>query len=219
MTQVYFVLGTPGTSVVFLSQLLGLFVNAKGPYGSTVNQMEWLQEPEGIITPEFFYDNITVTGHFPRVFSVSSKPNFEKLKSRFPNAKFVVITHTINEIEHISNYFYETYYNGTLDETVLEIFRSILSSHSHLFSNLEATPDTLTLKEKETFKKIIQYQKLLDGYTNITELETDSLIYIPYSSIRFHKNNVLEKFSNFVGVETPETAINYYEEILKNLNQ
>jgi hypothetical protein len=218
MTQVYFVLGTPGTSVVFLSQLLGLFVNAKSAYGSTVNQMEWLNEPEGPITTDFFYDNITVTGHFPRIFSVAAKPDFEKLRTRFPKAKFVVITHTLSEIPYMSNYFYDTYYKNFSETGSEDFYRDILRTHSHLFSNIDANPEDLTITEEETFKKILQYQKLLDGYTNITEPETESLIHVPYSDIRFQKQKVLEKFSNFIKVDIPETAINYYNQILENFS-
>jgi hypothetical protein len=216
MTQIYFVLGTPGTSVIFLSQLLGLFVNAKGPYGGTVNQLEWINEPEGYVTPEFFYDNITYTGYFPRIFSVSAKPDFEKLRSRFPNAKFVVITHTLNDIRLITNYLVETYYKNLSDPHAEINFRNILQTHSHLFSNINCNFDDFSENEKEIFKRIIQYQKLLDGYLNITETESDSLIIIPYNDIRFKAQQVLEKLSSFVGVGIPEPAVTYYNEIYEN---
>jgi hypothetical protein len=210
MTKTYFVLGTPGTSGIFLANLLSKYLDVNSSYPSLVNQVEYAQTPPEIITPEFFYDNLVVSNNLTNIFYVGMKPNFEKLRNRFPDSKFIVITHTLNEMQFISNYLFENYFKEHYDAGAEIPFKQILQDHRFLFSNIDATPYELSKYEEEAFKKVLQYHKLLDGYSNITEPETNSLLKIAFSDMMYFKNRVLDKLSSFTGIPTPESAVEFY---------
>jgi hypothetical protein len=211
MTNKYFVLGTPGTSTTFLAHLLRNFVDADSSYPALVNQFKFSQEPPTIMTPEFYYDNLIIDNNLTNIFALPMRPDIETLRVRFPDCKIVVITHSIDEISYIANYYYKTFYSEMYDFGAEDPFKAILNAHSHLFSDLSATPSNLSQKEEEIFKKILQYNKLLDGYFNIGEPDSDLLIKISFSDILYQHNKVLEKISSFLGIDTPSAAAEFYK--------
>jgi hypothetical protein len=217
MKKLYFVLGTPGTSATFIAHLIRHYTDVGSSYPALVNQYTFSEEPREVMTPEFYYNNLVINKSLDNIISLSMKPDIDGLLDKFPHSKIVMITHSIDEIEYIANYFFKTYYLETYDSGASEPFREILRNHSNLFSNVEAAPSELTVKETKTFKKILQYHKLLDGYFNITHIETDNLIKISFSDILYQRNKVLDKISNFTGVTTPETASNFYKDMLEQI--
>jgi hypothetical protein len=216
MTKQYFVLGTPGTATTFLAHLVRCYVDEGSSYPALVNQFEFSTPPGDIITPDFYYENLEINNNLVNIFSLATRPNIEKLRIRFPSSKIIIITHTLDEIAYIANYYYKAFFCDVYDAGADIHFKEILTTHSHLFSNVDASPFELSAKEEETFKKILQYQKLIDGFHNINELDSENLIKISFSDIIF-RPVVLEKLSNFLGKESPTSAVSFYQETVPQL--
>ncbi len=167
--SVYFICNTPGTSGNFVGRMIkSIFPN---------NQIEITQQlvtadPPQSLTADYFYNNLTLPdGNL--VVNVHFRPNYQRLREISPGCKIIVIKHTTHEIQAISRGLYKTYYQENYDLGAGPFYHSILNSHSHLFSNVNARPEDLSPMEKETFTRILAYHKLLDGFYNI-EVPNDS---------------------------------------------
>lgn len=203
--EIYFVCASPGTSGNYVSRLL----NDLTSFAITdFTEITFAQSTEEPITRDFFFDNFIVPGDSNTILTIPFRPDYEKLSSRYPNCKIVVVTHSLHECTNIARAYYKSYYQDAYEAGAEPFFRKMIAVHSHLFSDVNCTPGTLTAKEIETCVKILAYQKLLDGFHNLTVPVSESVLEIEFKKLFFDQEHVEQQIEQFVGVQFTEQLKN-----------
>jgi hypothetical protein len=208
MSQVYCVCATPGSSGNFLVKLIRNLIGASA--GMTPNTFS-LPKPD-IMTRDFWFDNIEI-GDNP-VVSSPYRPDYQKLQERFPGCKIIVTTHIVSETIALARNLWEGFYKNSYEFGAEPFFRTILETHSHLFSSTTLTPDQLTKSEISTFVEILRYQKILDGFHNLTVPTEPNILEIKHRSFYFQPELVREQLETFTGYTFTEPAITFHNELV-----
>lgn len=197
----YFVCATPGSSGNFVSRLISGLTGA-----SIVDFVEltYGQPVPDVITREFFFNNVQITTDSDVIVSVPFRPDFEKLDSRFPGCKIIVVTHALQECTNIARAYFKSYYGDTYHMGAEPFFRKMINDHSHLFTDVSCTPDTLTQKEYEICVKILAYQKLLDGFHSLSIPNNSNIIEITFQNLFFNLDFIQQQLEQFTGLPFSE---------------
>lgn len=180
---------------------------------ASINQYTFsLPEPE-ILTSDFFYENIQIPETGQLIINSPFRPDFEKINSRFPDAKIVVVTHKLHELSKISRIFFKSYYEEGYETMSSSQFRKILLDHPSLFSNTQATPSQLSTTEREVFIKIVAYHKLLDGFY-LAEIPSDPNVFeIQYGEMFYDKETTKSKLELITGKTFTQDFSKVYDDI------
>jgi hypothetical protein len=209
-SPIYFICATPGSSGNFLVRIFRNLIEAT----SELTQPTFLQEPTGPITRDFWFDN--VDPGLNQVIHVPYRPDYTKLKSRFPGCKIVVVTHLISECNNLSLNLWESFYKAAYEFGAEAFFKQTLEAHSHLFSSTTLTPDQLTKKELNTFIKIIAYQKLLDGFHNLTVPTDPDIIEITHRDLYYNRAQVKSQIESFTGFTLRQAESDMYDQMAES---
>lgn len=220
MKQVYFVCATPGASGNFLVTLIRRLLLVT----DTKLQPTFLSTPPDPITRDFWFDNVDIGDD--TVVHVPIRPDYEKLKTRFPGCKIIVLTHTLSECNTIAMNLWEGYYKNAYEFGAEPFFKKILETHSHLFSSTTLTPDQLTRIEVNTFIRILSYYKLLDGFFCLTVPNDSDTIELVHRDLYLDPASFRNKLESFTGRVFDEnlidshnqTTANYIENFFKTAN-
>lgn len=210
MSQIYFVCATPGASGNFLITLLRKLLVV------TDNNLQptFLSTPPIPITRDFWFDNVDIGD--ATVVHVPFRPDYEKLKIRFPNCKIVVLTHTLPECQTIAMNLWEGYYKNTYEFGAEPFFKKILESHSHLFSSITLTPDQLTQIEVNTFIRILSYQKLLDGFFCLNIPNDSDIIELVHRDLYLDPASFRNQIESFTGRVFDAMTIDFHNLVASN---
>jgi hypothetical protein len=220
MSQVYFVCATPGASGNFLITLIrSLFLVT-----DTRLQPTFLSTTPDPITRDFWFDNVDIGD--ATVVHVPFRPDYEKLKTRFPGCKIIVLTHTLPECNTIAMNLWEGFYKAAYEFGAEPFFRHVLETHSHLFSSTTLTPDQLTPIEANTFIKILSYQKLLDGFFCLDIPDDSDIIELTHRDLYINPAHFRTQLESFTGRVFDEhlidahnqTTANYIENFFRTAN-
>lgn len=169
------------------------------------------------------YNYVTILED-PALIVVHMPPDFEKVYSRFPNAKIIVISYTIDDIpEIISNNLLKNGIEYFVDNT----------------SDIPINPDVIFLKKryKEKFKQdfagqeipidvkkefFLEYSNILGPkikstfYTNpiVPDKYKDRVLILPFHEMMHDKNKVLDKISKITGRTIKDTMVSFYDDYL-----
>lgn len=191
---IYFVCASPGSSGNFVSRLIS------GLTGATILdfvELTYSQPAPNIMDRDFFFDNVLVPEDTDTIISTPYRPDFNKINSRFPGSKIVVITHALQECTNIARAYFKSYYRDTYELGAEPFFRKMIADHSHLFSDIACTPDSLTQKESEICIKILAYQKLLDGFHSLVIPNDNNIVEIKFQDLFFNLDSVQQQLENF----------------------
>lgn len=208
MSQVYFVCATPGSSGNFLVKLLRNLVAM--PAGMT--KPTFSQTPPDTMTRDFWFDNVEVGNEV--AIHVPYYPDYQKLRDRFPGCKIIVMTHTLPECTTLAATLWKSFFKESYEFGAEPFFKDILDTHSHLFSSTTLTPDQLTPSEIKTFVKILEYQKVLDGFHNLTIPSDTDVIEIKHKNFYFQPAEVRSQLETFTGCTFTEPAVLFHNEIV-----
>ena len=202
--KLYFSCATPGSAGNFVNRLIrGLDPDTEYLDFSAIT---YSQTPPTVITKEFFFENIQIpdTGNY--IVSVPFTPDYDKLNTRFPDSKVVVLTHSVEECNTIARAYYQSYFKESYEISSEPFFRNILQTHSHLFSNVNATPDELSDKEVSIFIKILSYQKLLDGFHSHVVPVSSNVVELKFRNLFLNTTDTEQRLEQFIGSTFNETA-------------
>lgn len=208
MSQVYFICATPGSSANFLIKLLGNLLGV----GGGMTQPTFTQSPPDVMTRDFWFDNVDIGSEV--IVHVPFYPDYEKLRTRFPGCKIVVMTHTLPECNTLARNLWKGFYKEAYEFGAEPFFKRILETHSHLFSSTTLTPEQLTTAEINTFIKILSYEKLLGGFHCLTIPSESDIIEIKHRDFYYQPAQVRTQLETFVGATFPEQAVNFHNELV-----
>lgn len=214
MSDIYFVCFTPGTSGMFVGSLLKqminefqivennastgtVFVNGLAP------DIEYTTAPFPL-TSQYFFNNYEIL--VPRMISVCSVPiypNFEIIQEKWPNAKVLLITHTLDEISDISKRLFYDFYLDGFEITASVPYYKILETNANLFSDTRKHPSELTDHERQTFIKIIESHRLLDGFHKPLENTPNNVFVLPYNTLLTNMDQTFDLLTEMTGI-TPD---------------
>lgn len=195
--NLYFVCATPGSSGNFISRLINTV--CQGTEILDFNSISYTQPLSGQLTKDFFFENCIIPDG-DRVVSVPFTPDYQKLNSRFPECKIVVLTHRLEDCNHIARAYYQSFFVEAYEISSSQFFAKILQDHSHLFGDTNATPSELTETEKATFIKILTYQKLLDGFFCVNIPQDSNVLKIEFKNLFLNPSIVQAQIENFTGL-------------------
>ena len=206
-SPMYFICATPGTSGNFLVRIFRNLIEAT----SALSPPTFLSEPPSPMTRDFWFDNFDPGTN--QVIHVPYRPDYEKLKTRFPGCKIVVVTHLLQECHSVSLNLWEGFYKAAYEFGAEPFFRQTLENHSHLFSSTTLTPDQLTKKEIDTFIRIISYEKLLDGFHCLTIPTDPDIIEITHKDLYYNRAGVKEQIETFSGLTLRQVENDMYDQM------
>jgi hypothetical protein len=210
MSQIYFVCSTPGGSGNLVMTMVRNLIGAPVSY----TPQSFASTPPRPMTKEFWYDNIQVNDS--PVIHVPFSPDYAKLNQRFPGCKIIVMTHTLPECDTLAVNLWEGFYRNSYEYGAEPFFREILESHSHLFSSTTLTPDQMTPIEIGTFIKILEYQKLIQGFFCLTDPNVPNVIMMKHKDLYFNTAHFRSQLESFAGHVFSQVAIDLHEETAKN---
>jgi hypothetical protein len=194
--QVYFICSTPGSSGNFVGRLVRSLIDT-GLMELTPHTFS-APAPD-VLTPEFFYANLTIAEEGNVVVNVPFRPDYNTLKSRFPGCKIIVLTHRLQDCETLARGLVQSYYIDGYEHGSAPYFNQIIQDHSHLFSSVDLLPTELTNKDRVILNKIVAYHKLLDGfYTLDVPLETN-ILELKFNDLYFNTAQVESQLELFTG--------------------
>jgi len=209
-SPIYFICATPGSSGNFLVRIFRNLIGAS----TVLTPPTFLQEPTGPMTRDFWFDNVDPGQN--QVMHVPYRPDYAKLKSRFPGCKIIVLTHLVSECNNLSLNLWEDFYTAAYEFGAEPFFRQTLEAHSHLFSSTTLTPDQLTKKELNTFIKIIAYQKLLDGFHNLIIPTDPDVIEITHRDLYYNRAQVKSQIETFTGFTLRQAESDMYDQMAQS---
>jgi len=204
---IYFICATPGSSGNSVVRLFRSIIEAS----SVLEPVTFLQTPPNIMTPEFWFEN--VDPGLNQVVRVPYRPDYAKLKERFPGCKIVVVTHLLPECTSLALTLWEGFYKDAYEFGAEPFFRSILENHSHLFSSTELTPYQLSSTEINTFVRIVAYEKLLDGFHCLTIPDDADILEITHKDFYYNRPYVKAQIETFTGATLQQAASEVYDQI------
>lgn len=210
MSQVYFVCATPGSSGNFLVKLIRNLLGSPGG----LTPPTFLQTPPTPMTRDFWFDNVEI-GDNP-VMHVPFRPDYQKLKDRFPGCKIIVMTHSLTECGTIALHLWEDFYKDAYEFGAEPFFREIIESHSHLFSSTTLTPDQMTKKEINTFIKIVSYQTLLEGFYSLTVPTDPDILEIQHKDFYYQTALTRSRLELFTDTTFTDPAITFHDAVSKS---
>lgn len=174
-------------------------------------------EPE-IKTAEWFYDHwsVNTANTSSHIVEIPYLPNFENVRSKYPTAKHVVITYTLEDTISIAAAVYQNYFVYAWDSGLYtELFRNIIGSAPHLFSRTDLLPSELTTAERRAVLTIIQNQAFLAGFHNI-QFPNDPLVFeIKYEEMTYKPAIFRQKLANIFGEPVQPAVIADYKGFLQ----
>ena len=204
---IYFICSTPGSSGNSVVRLFRTIIEAS----SVLEPVIFLQTPPAVMTPEFWFENIDPGAN--QVVRVPYRPDYAKLKERFPGCKIVVVTHLLPECTTIALTLWEDFYKDAYEFGAEPFFRAILENHSHLFSSTALTPDQLSTTEINTFIRILSYEKLLDGFHSLTIPTDPDILEITHRDFYYNRPHVKSQVETFTGATLTQAASEVYDQI------
>lgn len=204
---IYFICATPGSSGNSLVRMFRTVIETT----SALTPVTFLQTPVSPMTPKFWFENVDPGTN--QVVHVPYRPDYAKLKERFPGCKIVVMTHLLTECNSIALSLWEGFYKNAYEFGAEPFFKQILETHSHLFSSTTLTPDQLSNKEINTFVKIVAYEKLLDGFHCLTIPNDPDVIEISHKDFYYNRPQVRSQIEAFTGSVFRQAEIDVYDQI------
>ena len=194
--QVYFICSTPGSSGNFVGRLIRSLIDT-GLMELTPHTFS--QPAPDVLTPEFFYANLTIAEEGNVVVNVPFRPDYNTLTSRFPGCKIIVLTHRLQDCETLARGLVQSYYIDGYEFGSAPYFNQIIQNHSHLFSNVNALPTELTRKEQLILNKIVAYHKLLDGFYTLNVPSDSNILEVKFNDLYFNTTQVESQLEQFTG--------------------
>lgn len=169
------------------------------------------------------YNHITILED-PALLVVHVVPDFEKIYSKFPNAKTIVISYTIDDIpEIVSNsllkngleYFVDKALGMPVNADVIFLKNRYNKKFNQDFVGQEIPFDI----KKEFF---LDYINLLGPkikstfYTDpiVPDKYKDRVLILPFHEMMHDKNKVLDQISKITGRPIKDTVVSFYDDYL-----
>jgi len=135
----------------------------------------------------------------------------------FPNAKIVVISHTLEDLEEIAiNNFYKfviAEFDGNSSAVARNTWNFLRTSAPHLYtSNSHIKPKVVSIEEQRLSVELLKGSCISSGYhlVNIPEEYQDNICKIMYNDIINNPASVLATLSEFLKTPIPEFARDQY---------
>jgi hypothetical protein len=212
--EIYFICSTPGTQGNLIGTMLRNLLDT-GDNTTFLNGHTFLADKPDVMTSEFFYTNIQIPETGKHIINVSFRPDYATLTSRFPECKIFVITHNLLDITQIALSLFYRYFVDCYTVGAEPFFRNILNQHPNLFSNTNAHVTELTESERRTFVKIVEYQKLMDGFYCLTVPQSNNVFELKYKEFINNAALTKQKISTATGRQFDRRTEDIYSGIIR----
>lgn len=206
----YFICSAPGT----LSLMIGFII--RNAISGVLNPYNHYST-----TDEDFYDQVTFppvpTSSTPIITFCHFRVDFQRMLQEFPDSKIIVITHTIFELNSIVQPLFNDYYLNGYPSASGDAFHGIINNYPHLFSTPNVTPQTLSIKERLIFLKILEHQKILEGYHCLTIPESSNILELKLKDISYNPTVTKDKITTFLNVQPTELMYDAYDHFLRKV--
>lgn len=197
--ELYFVCASPGTTGNFIGKMIKNAISTGTNSEIILLENSFNAPTPEVLTADFFFDNIIVPEDDSVVINSPFIPNYEKIFSRFSDAKVVVVTHSLTDCLNLAKTFFKSYYVFNYEFGADIHFKKIIDAYPHLFKNPDVTPNQLTLKEQNIFIKILEHQKVVDGFHSLEVPTNPNVLEIAFRDIHFNNHKVESQLEQFIG--------------------
>jgi len=164
-----------------------------------------------------YFGNMRVVDIEKDVFWQTHWYHPQSMLKTFPNAKIVVIGHTIEDIEEIAiNNFYKfivAEFNGNSSSVARNTWHFLRTTAPHVYtSEPHVKPNAVSVEEQRLSIELLKGSCINAGYhlVNIPEEYKDKICKVMYNDIINNPDSVLATLSEFLDTEIPEYAREQY---------
>jgi len=179
------------------------------------------EDKPDLISKDWFYNhwsiNPATTGsHVCNVFHL---PDYENIQTKYPNAKNIVVTYSLDDCNTVATSIFEHYYikSWENDDYVKDSFKNTIENYPNFFPDSTITPFDLTLQQKRTLQYILSNQAVLAGYHNLVIPDSPNIFEIKYQEMIYKPEIFKEKMCNILNVDTlhPAVLVDYNDFLTK----
>jgi hypothetical protein len=164
-----------------------------------------------------YFENMRVVDVEKDVFWQTHWYHPQSMFKTFPNAKVIVIGHTMDDLEEIAiNNFYKfivAEFNGNSSSVARNTWHFLRTTAPHLYtSEPNAKPNAVSVEEQRLSVELLKGSCINAGYhlVNIPEEYKDKICKVMYNDIINNPDSVLTTLSEFLDTPIPEYAREQY---------
>jgi hypothetical protein len=164
-----------------------------------------------------YFENMRVVDVEKDVFWQTHWYHPQSMFKTFPNAKVIVIGHTMDDLEEIAiNNFYKfivAEFNGNSSSVARNTWHFLRTTAPHLYtSEPNAKPNSVSVEEQRLSVELLKGSCINAGYhlVNIPEEYKDKICKVMYNDIINNPDSVLTTLSEFLDTTIPEYAREQY---------
>jgi hypothetical protein len=164
-----------------------------------------------------YFENMRVVDVEKDVFWQTHWYHPQSMFKTFPNAKVIVIGHTMDDLEEIAiNNFYKfivAEFNGNSSSVARNTWHFLRTTAPHLYtSEPNAKPNAVSVEEQRLSVELLKGSCINAGYhlVNIPEEYKDKICKVMYNDIINNPDSVLTTLSEFLDTTIPEYAREQY---------
>ena len=168
-------------------------------------------------TASEYFENMKIINPDKDAFWQTHWYHPQSMFKSFPNAKIVVISHTIKDLEEIAiNNFYKfviAEFDGNSSAVARSTWNFLRTSAPHLYSSdPHVKPKAISIEEQRLSVELLKGSCITAGYhlVNIPEEYQDNICKIMYNDIINNPDSVLATLSEFLKTPIPEFARDQY---------
>jgi hypothetical protein len=168
-------------------------------------------------TASEYFENMKIINPEKDAFWQTHWYHPQSMFKSFPNAKIVVISHTIEDIEEIAiNNFYKfviAEFDGNSSAVARSTWNFLRTSAPHLYtSDPHVKPKAISIEEQRLSVELLKGSCITAGYhlVNIPEEYKDNICKIMYNDIINNPDFVLSTLSEFLNTPIPNFAKDQY---------
>ena len=213
--NIYFVHGRPGTGANLLDRVVrGVIDNGNGDvffnrgYVFTT-PVEALYQS---VDEDFWYNNIEFLSSGTFVHTLYWWPRFEELKEKRSGTRFIMLTHTVDDVTAIAKNFTKAISRKEILgwETFL---KGVLETHPTIFPNPNAAWSDLTATQQKVFEKVLENVIIMEQEWLKTVPAYDYVLEISFRQFWTDPTTTVNQIRTFAGVdhETDAEMMSIYQ--------
>lgn len=200
--NIYFVHGRPGTGVNLLDRVVrSILDNGNGDvYFNRGYIFTNTTTPYQSVDEEFWYANIEFLSSGTFVHTLYWWPRFEELKQKRSGTRFIMLTHTVNDVTAIAENFTSAIGNKQIIGWE-QFLKGVLETHPTIFPNPNADWEDLTATQKIVFEKVLENVIIMEQEWLKTVPAYDYVLEIPFRQFWTDPVTTVDQIKTFAGVD------------------
>jgi hypothetical protein len=205
--SIYFVHGRPGTGVNLLDRVVrsvidigngDVFFNRGFTFKTPIISYEELDET-------FWYENVEFLSSGTYVHTLYWWPKFEELKEKRAGTRFIMLTHTVDDVTAIAKNFTRAISQKEIIGWE-KFLKGVLETHPTIFPNSNAAWSDLTSTQQIVFAKVLENVIIMEQEWLKTVPAYDYVLEIPFRQFWTDPTTTVNRIKTFAGVDRENDA-------------